>query len=78
MKFHERLKELRLGSMYYQKDIAEIIGVTPVAFRKYEQGAREPSIEKLLKLAVLFNVSLDDLLCLEDYKKSHEESAGES
>lgn len=70
MKFHERLRELRQQSPLMQKQIAEQIGVSTVTFRQYEQGTREPNIEKLLKLAVIFNVSLDDLLCLDDFKKA--------
>ena len=70
MKFNERLRELRKNSPFMQKEIAEKIGVTTIALRQYEQGTREPSIEKLLKLAILFDVSLDDLLCLEDFKNS--------
>ena len=70
MKFHVRLRELRQQSPLMQKQIAEQIGVSTVTFRQYEQGTREPNIEKLLKLAVIFNVSLDDLLCLDDFKKA--------
>ena len=72
MKFNERLKELRKQSPLMQKEIAEKIGVSTIGFRKYEQGTREPNIETLLKMAVLFDVSLDDLLCLDDFKSSHE------
>ena len=42
--------------------------VFAITMRQYEQGTREPNIEKILKLAILFNVSLDDLMCLEDFK----------
>ena len=77
MKFNERLRELRQQSPLMQKDIAELLGVSTITFRQYEQGAREPNIEKLLKLAIIFNVSMDDLLCLEAFKASHEVSVGE-
>jgi len=78
MFFHERLKELRKQSPYTQKQLAEFLGMEPNAYQLYEYGKREPSIPKLLQLAVIFNVSLDDLLCLEDFKKSLETSADES
>ncbi len=68
MKFNERLRELRQQSPLMQKEIAEYLGVSTVTLRQYEQGTREPNIEKILKLALLFNVSLDDLLCLNDFK----------
>ncbi|MFG6329278.1 MAG: helix-turn-helix transcriptional regulator [Lachnospiraceae bacterium] len=72
MKFCERLRELRKQSPAMQKDIAQQLGIHVVTLQQYERGAREPNIETLLKMAVLFNVSLDDLLCLDDFKHSHE------
>lgn len=70
MKFNERLRQLRQQSALTQKDIAQLLGVSTITLRQYEQGSREPNIEKLLHLAVIFNVSLDELLCLEDFKNS--------
>lgn len=63
MKFNERLKQLRTESPIMQKDIAAQIGVSVRTYQQYEQGKTEPNIEKLLKLAEIFNVSLDYLLC---------------
>ncbi len=77
MKFNERLRQLRQQSPLMQKDIAEALGVSVITIRQYEQGSREPNIEKLLKLATIFNVSLDDLLCFKDFKTSSEASAEE-
>lgn len=68
MKFNERLRELRQQSPLMQKEIAERLGISTVTLRQYEQGTREPNIEKILKLALLFDVSLDDLLCLNDFR----------
>lgn len=70
MKFNERLRQLRQNSSLMQKEIAESIGISTITLRQYEQGTREPSIEKLMKLAIIFDVSLDDLLCLKDFKDS--------
>ena len=77
MKFHERLRQLRIQSNIKQKEIADNLGVSTVTIRQYEQGTREPNIEKILKLALLFNVSLDDLLCLEDFRSSPSTSSAE-
>jgi len=77
MKFNEHLRQLRQQSPLMQKDIAEALSVSVITIRQYEQGSREPNIEKLLKLATIFNVSLDDLLCFEDFKASLEVSAEE-
>lgn len=62
MKFNERLKELRLKSTYLQKELASLIGVSVRTFQDYEQGKTEPNIEKLIKLADTFQVSLDYLV----------------
>lgn len=70
MLFHERLRQLRQQSTFMQKEIAELLEISTITLRQYEQGTREPNIEKILKLAVLFDVSLDDLLCLDDFKTS--------
>lgn len=70
MKFNERLRELRIQSPMKQTEIAKKLDISTITLRQYEQGTREPSIEKLLKLSVIFDVSLDDLLCLEDFKTS--------
>ena len=69
MQFNERLKELRKQSNLLQKNVADFLGVSVITNSQYEQGTREPNIEKLLKLAAFFNVSLDDLLCFDDFKK---------
>ncbi|HHY66654.1 MAG TPA: helix-turn-helix transcriptional regulator [Alicyclobacillus sp.] len=57
--FGDRLRQLRRNSGMSQKDLASSIGVTERAFRFYESGDREPTIEQLVKLADIFNVSLD-------------------
>lgn len=63
MKFNERLKTLRLQSMLMQKELADIIGISIRAFQRYEHGDSEPSIETLIKIANVFDVSLDYLTC---------------
>lgn len=63
MKFNERLKDLRLKSPLMQKEIAAAIGISVRTFQQYEQGKAEPNIEKLIKLADIFEVSLDYLMC---------------
>lgn len=77
MKFNEYLKRQREICGYTQKQISDYLGVSTITIRQYEQGTREPNIEKILKLAVIFNVSLDDLMCLEDFKNSLSTSSDE-
>lgn len=63
MKFNERLKEQRNNHKLTQKYVAEQIGVTLRAYQQYEQGKYEPNIEKLIKLADLFGITVDFLIC---------------
>ena len=58
----ERIKYLREKNGLTQKDIATRLGVEPAAISKYELNMREPNIEAIKKLAILFNVSIDYLL----------------
>ena len=51
--------------------------MTPNAYQKYELGTSEPNLAKLVILADLFNVSLDYLLCRDDFIQSHEVSSDE-
>ena len=60
--FGNRLREIRRNTGASQKELAERINVTPRAFRFYESGNREPTIEQLISLADFFNVSLDYLV----------------
>ena len=77
MSFNKRLKEALQSSGKTQKETAEIIGMTPNAYQKYELGTSEPNLTKLVILADMFNVSLDYLLCRDDFIKSHEVYADE-
>ena len=59
-----RLKELRKIYNYSQDYVAEAIGKTRQTYSHYETGRRNPPTETLYKLAVIYNVSADDLLHL--------------
>lgn len=60
--FLENLKSARISKNYTQKDMAERLGTTQGAYQKWESGGREPNFENLIKLAEVFNVSVDKLL----------------
>ncbi len=45
-----------------QKELAEAMGITPVAITQYETGARKPDIVKLKKLAAILGCTTDQLL----------------
>ena len=45
-----------------QRDVCTIIGCAPQTYSGYENGKHEPTIETLVRLSHLYNVSLDFLL----------------
>ena len=56
------LKEIREEKNLQQKEIAKFLNRTPACISSWETGKTEPSIEDLVKLADLLEVSLDYLL----------------
>ena len=64
----KRLKELRIENNYSQKEIAELMGIAQVTYSHYELGRRSVSIQNLVKIAQIYNVSVDYLLGLSDVK----------
>lgn len=60
--FGTRLRELRRNMKLQQDQVAKLIGVTKNAISTYENNARQPSLEILLRFANLYRVSTDYLL----------------
>ena len=57
-----RIRALRIESNKTQREIANIIGLTPKMISFYELGERVPPNDVLAKLADIFGVSTDYLL----------------
>ncbi len=57
-----RLKEIRKSMNLSQKELAKKLNVSATNIYNYEIGRTEPSIEMLIKLANVLNVSLDFLV----------------
>lgn len=58
-----RLVYLRKQKGYTQYEVSEILNISRSTLSKYEKGTRIPNLEILIKLANLYNVSCDYLLC---------------
>ncbi len=69
--FSQKLKEVRQNRGKTQKQMAELMNMTPNAYQKYELGTSEPNIQRLLKLSAILDVSLDDLLCRHEFLEEH-------
>lgn len=61
MTLGENLHSLRKENFLSQEELAERCQVSRQAIAKWESGESVPTIEKLLFLADLYNVSLDEL-----------------
>ena len=60
--FGELLAELRQDKKLTQKELAQVIYVTPGTISNYENNAHFPDVEKLVELADFFGVTTDYLL----------------
>ena len=62
-----KITQLRKASGKSVKDLQDIFGFgTPQAIYKWQQGAAMPTIDNLIVLSVIFGVSLDEIIVLED------------
>lgn len=62
MEFSERLKSIRKQAQLTQVDIAEKLGISQPAYASWERGVKKPTQENLVKIAQIFNVSIDYLV----------------
>lgn len=76
MKFAGNLKKMRMEHGMSQADLAKKIGVTPQTISAYEMGGgakgKNPTLEKVIDIADVFGVSIDDL-CGRECTESHRE-----
>lgn len=73
MTFGERLIEVRKENGYSNRStFAQKLGIPTTTLRNYETNLREPGYAFLRRIANMFNISADYLLCLTDekYKKT--------
>lgn len=66
----KRIRAARMARKLTQQNVADALGVTINSYQKYEQSERSPSLEMLVKIADLFSVPTDWILCRDDYLQS--------
>ena len=66
MNYAKRIRDLREDNDKTQQNIADYLGTSQTMYARYERGASELPIRHLIKLAKLYNVSTDYILCLND------------
>ena len=63
----QRIVELRKQAGLSVKDLQNIFGfTTPQAIYKWQQGAAMPTIDNLVVLSAVFEVSIDEIIVLEN------------
>ena len=67
MKF-KRLKDLREDNDKYQKDIANVLGISQQYYSEYENGKRTIPVQHLITLAKYYNASVDYIIGLSNRK----------
>ena len=67
MIFNTKLKEIRQDKGITQVQLAEKLNVTDAAIRGWENGGKEPSYEMLCQIAKIFDVTIGQLLGVEEY-----------
>ena len=60
--FFRRLKDLREDHDLYQKDIAQLLGISQTVYSRYERGFQTIPVNHLLKLADFYHTSTDYIL----------------
>ena len=61
-RFCINLKNARKDSGLTQKEVALKLGVVESCYANWEQGRTEPNIDALRHLAIIFDVTLDELI----------------
>ena len=67
----ENIRNLRLDNGYTQKQIAQMLGISQNTYSQYEIGVLNYPIDVLIKLADLYQVSVDYLLGRTTQKKPY-------
>lgn len=68
----DRLKRLRKINDLTQEQLSDCMGVSPQAVSRWETGATCPDISALPQLAEIFNITVDELLGVDEKKKQKE------
>ena len=73
----ERLNKVRKSKGFTAQQMADVAGINLHSYRHYESNRRQPSYDILVKIVDKLDISLDYLLCRDDFITSREVSADE-
>lgn len=72
MEIKEKIKELRKSKGLTQLQISNLLNISKTGYASWEQGLAEPNIQYIKKMCVIFDVSADELLDIDDYQYTFE------
>ena len=59
MAYYPRLRDLREDADLTQDALVQILAMPKTTYTNYEQGKREPPFSLIIRLAKIYNVSID-------------------
>lgn len=62
------IKQIREKEGMSQKELASAMGVSAATICMWENNVNFPRVKQLIKMALLFGCTLDDLIPIEEYK----------
>ncbi len=68
--FHKRLNQTRKSKGFTAQKMADLLGLALRSYQFYESGKRSPSLDTLVKIADILDVSTDYLLCRDVFLRS--------
>lgn len=69
--FSERLNTIRKSRGLSAQQMADALNIGLRSYRNYESGDREPSLAMLVQISDLLDISLDVLLCRDQFLSRH-------
>ena len=62
MDIGKQIKRLRKERKYTQAHLAELLGTNPTTVASWEQGRNKPLMDKVQKMAIIFNVPISEIV----------------
>lgn len=59
----QRLSKLRKLNKVTQKDVEDLTGIKQTTLSGYEIGKNEPNLEAIVRLADIYGVTVDHIIC---------------
>jgi len=72
LKLGENIKKFRLKSELTQEQLADVFGVSAQAVSRWENGTTYPDITLLPTIASYFEITIDELMGMEDFKSEEQ------